>query len=360
MSDPQLKRNKCNVPNCTETMTYLPFKCKYCGKTFCKKHRLPENHNCTFSISGSVSSQSQKASQDDTSNQSNFSFNSPNIPSRSSDTSQYSSPDVGVGSNTKDDEFQRQLDKEMREYFKKHERETSIPRSHGQVRSRTPFISRALKPIGTYWLIGIVTVFYFVPYLFSLFNIQINFFLNITTLVPSFFIPLISSMFSPSGIINFIFAILILYTTGRMLELRYGTKFIVSLYVAGGIAATFTTLFVQFLGLIFTPLSFLASDNVSSQWGAIMAIFTFIIYLAGLERPMRFILFFIPVQMKGKTMLYILIGSNLIFLVLGLILGLLGNNSLFAVSMWCGQLASMYVGKYFFDHFGNRTPMRFY
>lgn len=25
---------------------YLPFKCKYCGGTFCSEHRLPENHKC--------------------------------------------------------------------------------------------------------------------------------------------------------------------------------------------------------------------------------------------------------------------------------------------------------------------------
>jgi len=25
----------------------LPFKCNYCGKTFCADHHLPENHNCT-------------------------------------------------------------------------------------------------------------------------------------------------------------------------------------------------------------------------------------------------------------------------------------------------------------------------
>jgi len=24
----------------------LPFTCKYCGESFCAKHRLPENHNC--------------------------------------------------------------------------------------------------------------------------------------------------------------------------------------------------------------------------------------------------------------------------------------------------------------------------
>jgi hypothetical protein len=36
---------KCDFPGC-ETKEALPFKCNYCQKFFCTKHRLPENHNC--------------------------------------------------------------------------------------------------------------------------------------------------------------------------------------------------------------------------------------------------------------------------------------------------------------------------
>ncbi|TFG27380.1 MAG: hypothetical protein EU532_07560 [Promethearchaeota archaeon] len=39
---------KCNY--CGEDAGFLPFKCKFCGMTFCKKHRLPENHNCPFDL----------------------------------------------------------------------------------------------------------------------------------------------------------------------------------------------------------------------------------------------------------------------------------------------------------------------
>ncbi len=34
---------KCDVCGKEE---YLPYKCKYCGGTFCAEHRLPEKHNC--------------------------------------------------------------------------------------------------------------------------------------------------------------------------------------------------------------------------------------------------------------------------------------------------------------------------
>ncbi|UNQ73586.1 AN1-type zinc finger protein [Infirmifilum sp. NZ] len=35
---------KCDY--CGEEIDGIPWKCKYCGGTFCVKHHLPENHNC--------------------------------------------------------------------------------------------------------------------------------------------------------------------------------------------------------------------------------------------------------------------------------------------------------------------------
>jgi len=36
--------------HCGNEIGYLPFKCRYCGGTMCNKHRLPENHECTFEL----------------------------------------------------------------------------------------------------------------------------------------------------------------------------------------------------------------------------------------------------------------------------------------------------------------------
>lgn len=35
---------------CGEKAGALPFKCSYCGGNFCGKHRLPENHDCSFDV----------------------------------------------------------------------------------------------------------------------------------------------------------------------------------------------------------------------------------------------------------------------------------------------------------------------
>ncbi len=32
---------------CDVEIPYLPFRCKYCGRYYCRDHRLPENHACT-------------------------------------------------------------------------------------------------------------------------------------------------------------------------------------------------------------------------------------------------------------------------------------------------------------------------
>jgi len=35
---------------CESKIRDIPFRCKFCGMTFCKKHRLPENHICPFDL----------------------------------------------------------------------------------------------------------------------------------------------------------------------------------------------------------------------------------------------------------------------------------------------------------------------
>ena len=39
------KLGRCSF--CNKVLTFLPHTCQYCGKNFCRKHRLPENHDCT-------------------------------------------------------------------------------------------------------------------------------------------------------------------------------------------------------------------------------------------------------------------------------------------------------------------------
>ena len=43
---PTPRNMKCNYTSCRKMLTGLTYKCPYCHKRFCSKHRLPEDHNC--------------------------------------------------------------------------------------------------------------------------------------------------------------------------------------------------------------------------------------------------------------------------------------------------------------------------
>lgn len=43
-----MSKNKCNYHNCKNKLNMLNFTCK-CEFKFCLKHRLPEEHDCSFS-----------------------------------------------------------------------------------------------------------------------------------------------------------------------------------------------------------------------------------------------------------------------------------------------------------------------
>ena len=44
----------CQYPDCQKKIKLTDFPCK-CANTYCKIHRLPEQHRCTYDYRGSVS-----------------------------------------------------------------------------------------------------------------------------------------------------------------------------------------------------------------------------------------------------------------------------------------------------------------
>lgn len=369
--------NLCNVPNCSETMNYLPFRCKYCGGTFCKKHRLPENHNCEFSMPHKSPNESISI-ETPTNHQEEL--------STVNDTSDYlydpenEIPDIYNTESDNSSKYETELDEEMRRYVRQQEREirkqerqssrrsNSINRrsrnvSGVRVEHRNPFITQSNKPLATYWMMGIFTGMFLLYWLLSLVNVlNFRFFLlRLDTLRAGFFLPLVLSMVTPEFFFSLLFILIMLFGTGRRLEMRYGPKFILSLFFSGAIIGTLTIILIQSIGLFITGFEFLLTPT-STLWCGMMAIFSFIIYLIGLDREMRFILYFIPVQMKGRTMLYILMGINLATALFGIILKLLVPDGPYgsAVASSLGQFAAIFVGKFFYDKFGHQIPLRFF
>ena len=46
ISTPKAKVNKLGIYYSTQPENYMLFTCPHCGRHFCEKHRLPENHEC--------------------------------------------------------------------------------------------------------------------------------------------------------------------------------------------------------------------------------------------------------------------------------------------------------------------------
>ncbi len=333
----------CNYPECDEILNYLPFKCRYCGGTYCKKHRLPENHKCSFEL--------QIIPQKEVSQESKFS----KIEVKKLKENQIP-----------EDKTYEQIDKEMRNYIREQERAAMPPppsRSGGLFRSRTrgysPFITRASKPIGTYSLMGITTFFFFIslieiikPFLYlNLNSLRINFFF--------YFISIFTSIFTPNTLFSWIFTLLILFWSGKVIELQMGTKFLLSLYMIAGLANGFAILFLQSIGLVIQFPFFLSITNnsnlFSTQNGAYYGLMVFLLYRIGLDREMRFYLYFIPIRMKAKYILYIIVGIQLIYGIFGLINLFLGNVSgAYYILSSFPQLAGVGVGAYFWKRFGRQ------
>ncbi len=334
---------KCNYPECDEILDYLPFKCRYCGGTYCKIHRLPENHKCSFELQ----IQPQKKGHQDTKS---------------------SKDDVKKSKYNQipKDKTYDEIDKEMRNYIREQERAAMPPppsRSGRLFSSRSggysPFITRANKPIGTYSIMG-MSIFFFLISLYA--PIKPFILLNINYLLDSFlihFLTIFTSIFTTTSIISLIFTLLILYWSGKVIELQMGTKFLMTLYILSGLANGFVILFLQSIGLVIQNSFFLSMTNnpnlFSTQNGAYYGLMVFLLYRVGLDREMRFYLYFIPIRMKARYILYFIIGINVIFGGYGLVILLLGNaKGASNVLLYLPQLAGILVGTYFWKRFGRQ------
>jgi rhomboid family protein len=311
---------KCHVINCEEIIQYLPFKCKYCGGTFCKTHRLPENHDCPAIT---------KPNQADPSNIVRAIANdSPVKTERISEIPLYSQ-----GPNRDYDEAE--VEKEMREFVERTERmrrfqsekAQSRPRNMNRSRDRSPFISSSNSVVATKWIIGINVIFFiliFIPgaaqyILLNFFNVFENFMFQ--TIITSIFTPVATISFF--SFISIIFTVLILYGFGRSIEMRLGPKFLIVLYVLSGLGSVALTLILQ--GIFRSPYL------VTAQNGAMMGVLVFSLNNIGLDREMRFYIMFIPVKLKARHIIWF-IG------IVSVVYGFLGSFESF------GTLVGMYIG----------------
>jgi len=286
--------------NCGEEIGYLPFKCKYCGGTFCKKHRLPENHDCTFELK-----------------------HLPVIPDTSREARPLYQDAIKMKPVYRDYEYKRE--KERRKYIKQQERQ-KIQAMRRFERSLTGTGENR----GTNFLIIMIVIFSIAATIFTIIGIPQYialslygiFHLYLWTIFTAIFVSYSPDLF---GLFFLLILIFFLYNISKNIEMRFGTKFLIELYLfCASITAVFYILIRLLLGYYY-PID-LVIIPIGLATGAILGLIAFIVYFNP-DKEMMLFCFFIPVRMKGRTLLIVLI---LFRLIPGLLFGLLLGPAYFA------------------------------
>ena len=268
--------------HCGNEIGYLPFKCRYCGGTMCNKHRLPENHECTFELK-----------------------HTPIVPITSRE-SRTKYQDVTVKRATPGG-YDRRREKEVKKYLKQQARQSR--QSMGGYQSG---ITGMGDTKGTNYIVVLIVIFsiaafFLAPILtLSLYGLSQLYLWTIFTSLFVSYSALGSQQTNLFGLFFLFILILFLYNIAKNIEQRFGTKFLIRLYV---FCAAFTGLFyvlIRILLSVYYPINFDNVVYVGLATGSMLGLISFMVYFNP-NREMMMFCFFIPVKMKGKVLLVILI-----------------------------------------------------
>jgi hypothetical protein len=258
---------------CGEEIGYLPFRCKYCGGIFCKKHRLPENHECTFEKK-----------------------HIPTVPRGTRRTPQRASEFISKEEPKKIKRYLRRQEKQQKRAQDIFER-TMGQRSMGSISTFLIF---------TIFIMSIVALI--IPQYICL-SYYSYFSYYLWTFFTSLFVNYSESYF---GIFFLLILVLLFYNIIKIMELRFGSRFLLGLYLFSAFMSG------VFFTLIFLPLQLFYYDPIKitfifggMAYGGLMGVISFLIF-SSLNQEMTFLLFFIPIRMKGRIILILLILFRLV------------------------------------------------
>lgn len=275
---------------CGEEIGYLPFRCNYCGGTFCKQHRLPENHECTFELK-----------------------HKPVVPTTPKRTRQQDQKPKHTASK----DYLEKGPKELKKYLKRQEKQRERARkiytnsTRGQFRRGAPS-----NYIGTTVLIWVIIVFILISLFFDWYGLSLYIYFSLHGFIFQFaFHTIITALFivPPGGPLGIFFIFIMLYFLNfiaKNIEMRFGTKFFFKLYV---ICCLFTALFYVVLRLLlhFTYPIDIFYVPMGMAMGGILGLIAFSIFPI-MNQEITTLMLFIPIKMKGKTFLIVLVALRLI------------------------------------------------
>ncbi|MFW9826357.1 MAG: AN1-type zinc finger domain-containing protein [Candidatus Thorarchaeota archaeon] len=310
---------------CGDQISYLPFTCKYCGGTFCKKHRLPENHECSFELK-----------------------HIPVVP-----TTQREPRRGYQEARMKTTASRVYLDKEPRSLKKYLKRQDKLRlKSYKQTRA---FSSQFLRFKGTNTIFLLIIIFSILGVIFTISGIGEYILFSLNSIATkftyyTFFTALFIDPMNPLDpfFFFFIFFILIMYyftyKLAKFIEMANGAKFLVKLFLLSGLFSMLFYFILRIALIAYYPVDYNSFfDAVGLVWGGIYGIISFTIF-PSINRETTAMLTFIRMRMTGKSFLFILIFIRLFF---GLIYGIYEPlYILFYLPELGGILAAYLVYKY--------------
>ncbi|MBY9003555.1 MAG: hypothetical protein KGD73_06260 [Candidatus Lokiarchaeota archaeon] len=263
---------------CGEEIGYLPFRCKYCSGTFCKKHRLPENHQCTFELK-----------------------HTPLVPK----TSNRGDPLLVKPQKSKSKSKQQ---KQLNNYLKRQD-ENYFPRVKRANNWSAQFG-------GTKTLLILILVLSIVAAFFYEYGLQAYIFFSLNGLIYNFsFHTILTSLFiteielfSYLAFIDIFFLAIMLFFTyllSRSIEIRFGSFFLFKLFIVSSFFSllVFTLLRFTLIGLL--PID-LYPIYMGFAWGGILGLISYSLFPM-MNQEITALMMIIPVRLKGKTFLIIII-----------------------------------------------------
>ncbi|MFX0145431.1 MAG: AN1-type zinc finger protein [Candidatus Hodarchaeota archaeon] len=275
---------------CGVQITYLPFNCKYCGGTFCKKHRLPENHECTFELK-----------------------HVPLVPiSKRENKQRYQDTTI------KRPVSKVYLDKEpkaFRKYLKRQEKqnERTLRLYEKPYKKQSPYQ-------GTKILFFTIIIFSIIALFFSSYGIPEYLSLSLHGLVYKFtYYTFITSLFvgtdDPLSLLFLVIMLLILYLMVRNIEASKGPKFLIVLYI---FSCFFTAIFYFLLRVLLIPIYSLDTYPIlyiGLAWGGILGLLSYS-HFPIMTRKITAFMYFLPIRMSGRSFLIFIIILRLLPVIL--------------------------------------------
>jgi membrane associated rhomboid family serine protease len=285
---------KCD--HCDDEIDYLPFICRYCGKSYCKTHRIPENHSCSFEFK--------------------------NDPYK-----------VKAEKNTKSARIYTDYPAESYEKPKKRVR-IRQPRIRNRSRPQvTTLLGMQAKPYATYGIMIGNGVMFAISVMLSFIqpSLQDLVYLSASD-IPNFYLwTIFTSIFQSVGpitggidlFLDFLYLfikVFMLFFIGRMIEARWGWRTLIKLYLISGLFSSLAIILLHWGStFIYTSPDYslngadLALDyQYISSWGATMGLIAFYAFLFPQQQVTMF-LYFIPIRVKMKNLVLILIGIQAVY-----------------------------------------------